>query len=168
MDCSKQILQYLDDKDIPYILYRHEPMLTIEACQEIQGVDWQTSAMCKNVFLANRQETQFYLLLLRHDRPYRTAIVSKLLGISRLSFAKPDKLLELLNLQPGAVNPFSLIFDPQSDIQLIIDKAALSSERLLFHPGVNHLSISLEKNDFLNKFLPGCNHQPKIITIPDE
>lgn len=168
MDCSKQILQYLDDRGIPYILYRHEPMLTIEACQEIQGVDWQISAMCKNVFLCNRQETQFYLLLLKHDRPYRTAIVSKLLGVSRLSFAKPDKLLGLLSLQPGAVNPLSLIFDPQSDIQLIVDSAVLSSQKLLFHPGVNHLSISLEKNDFVNKFLPSCNHPPKIITIPDE
>ena len=168
MDCSKQILQYLDDRRIPYILYRHEPMLTIEACQEIKGVDWQISAMCKNIFLCNRQETQFYLLLLKHDRPYRTAIVSKLLGISRLSFAKPDKLLQLLNLEPGAVNPMSLIFDPQSDIQLIIDNAVLSFGRLLFHPSVNHLSISMDRNDFLNNFLPGCNHQPKIITIPDE
>ena len=52
MDCSDQILKFLDGMHIPYILYRHEPMLTIEACQKIPGVDWDISAMCKNVFLS--------------------------------------------------------------------------------------------------------------------
>lgn len=167
MDCSKDILQYLDEMHIPFTLYRHEPMLTIEACQDIKGVDWKNSAMCKNVFLCNRQETQFYLLLLRHDRAFRTAVVSKLVGVSRLSFAKPDKLMQLLKLEPGAVNPLSLIFDTQNRIQLAVDESILSHQRLLFHPGVNHLSVSLTADDFLNKFLPGCRHRPNIITIPD-
>ena len=167
MDSSKQILLHLDETPIPYTLFEHEPMLTIEACQQIQGVDWQNSAMCKNVFLCNRQETQFYLLLLRHDRAFRTAVVSKLLGVSRLSFAKPDMLMQLLKLEPGAVNPLSLIFDTQNKIQLAVDDSILSHHKLLFHPGVNYLSVSMTSEDFFNKFLPGCGHRPNIITIPE-
>lgn len=167
MDNSKQILERLDELNIPFILYRHEPMLTIEACQQIEGVDWQNSAMCKNIFLCNRQETQYYLLLLRHDRAYRTSVVSKLLGTSRLSFSKPDMLMQLLKLQPGAVNPLSLIFDSHHKIQLAVDRSILSHQRLLFHPGVNHMSVSIKTEDFLRKFLPGCAHQPHMIDIPD-
>ena len=57
MDQSIEILSYLNGLGIPYTLFEHEPKETIEACQTIEGVNWSTSAMCKNVFLSNRQET---------------------------------------------------------------------------------------------------------------
>lgn len=166
MNQSKEIMRFLDALSLPYLLYRHEPMQTIEACQKIAGIDWETSAMCKNLFLCNRQESLFYLLLLQHDRPYKTAVVSKLLGVSRLSFARPETLLEYLKLEPGAVNPLSLIFDKDTKIQLAIDSVLLSNRRLLFHPGVNDMSVSLAAYDFLNLFLPACRHQPVVIDIP--
>ncbi len=168
MDRSEEVLSYLDQQAIPYMLYRHEPMLTIEACQRIHGVDWQQAAMCKNVFLCNRQQTAFYLLLLRHDRPFRTAVVSKLLGVSRLSFAPEDKLPQMLGLQAGAVSPLGLIFDTDHQIRLVVDDALTLPRRLLFHPCVNHLSVELDSDDFFGRFLPACGHTPQMIHIPEE
>ena len=168
MDRSHEVLQYLDQHAIPYTLYKHQPMMTIEECQHIQGVDWQQAAMCKNVFLCNRQQTAFYLLLLKHDRPFRTAVVSKLLGVSRLSFAPEDKLPQMLGLQPGAVSPLGLIFDSGHRVQLVVDDVLAKPQRLLFHPCVNHLSVELQADDFYHRFLPACGHAPTLITIPQE
>ena len=168
MDRSNEVLRYLEQLSIPYTLYRHQPMMTIEECQHIEGVDWQQAAMCKNVFLCNRQQTAFYLMLLSHDRPFRTAVVSKLLGVSRLSFAPEDRLPQMLGLQPGAVSPLGLIFDTQHQVQLVVDDALKQHQRLLFHPCVNHMSVELATDDFFTRFLPACGHAPALITIPQE
>ncbi|NLD51351.1 MAG: prolyl-tRNA synthetase associated domain-containing protein [Clostridiales bacterium] len=168
MDRSDEVLQHLQQLSIPYILYRHEPMLTIEACQHIEGVDWQQAAMCKNVFLCNRQQTAFYLMLLQHDRPFRTAVVSKLLGVSRLSFAPEDRLPQMLGLLPGAVSPLGLIFDTANQVRLVVDDVITQPQRLLFHPCVNHLTVELQTDDFFQRFLPATGHAPTMITLPQE
>lgn len=168
MDKSERILGFLRENGIPCTLYEHEPMLTIEQCQGIPGVDWKHAAMCKNVFLCNRQETAFYLVLLRHDRAFRTSVVSKLLGVSRLSFAKPQHLRQMLQLDPGAVNPLSLLFDTPPTVTLAVDDTLTKYQRLLFHPGVNWLSAELNTDDFLQRFLPAIDHRPVMLTIPED
>ena len=168
MDQSLEILTYLNGLGIPYTLFEHEPKETIKACQTIEGVNWSTSAMCKNVFLSNRQETQFYLILLRHDRPFKTALASKLLGVSRLSFARQELLPDILLLDPGAVNPLSLIFDRKGRIHLALDHELLRYECLLFHPGVNFKSVRMKSDDFFTVFLPACGHNASILTLSEE
>ncbi len=168
MNRSAEILHRLNELKLPYTLYEHEPKETIEACQSIEGVDWRISAMFKNVFLCNRQQTQYYLMLLRHDRPFRTAVVSRLLGVSRLSFAPQEKLPEMLSLDPGAVNPLSLMFDPEGRIRLVLDSDLMTHEILLFHPGVNFKSVALKRDDFLRIFLPAIRHEPIILTLPEQ
>ena len=168
MDKNEHIQHFLREAGIPFTLHEHEPMLTIKACQEIPGVNWERAAMCKNVFLCNRQETDFYLVLLRHDRSFRTSVVSKLLGVSRLSFAKSERLAQMLLVEPGAVNPLSLMFDQKQAVTLAVDDTLARYERLLFHPGVNWLSVELATLDFFNRFLPAVNHQPVLLTIPED
>lgn len=168
MNHSREILDYLDRLGIAYTLFEHEPKLSIEACQTIEGVDWSNSAMCKNVFLCNRQETSFYLMLLRHDLPFRTAQVSKLLDVSRLSFAKQELLPSMLKLDPGAVNPLSLMFDTNNTIRLVIDDQLKMHPYLLFHPGVNFLSVRIKSSDLFDVFLPACSHPPTLLTLPVE
>ncbi len=165
MNRSNEILQYLTDIGVHYTVFEHEPKLTIESCQTIEGVDWSRSAMCKNVFLSNRQETAFYLILLRHDLPFKTSVISKLLGVSRLSFAKQELLSGLLFLDPGAVNPFSLIFDTDRHIRLGVDEDLRRHEFLLFHPGVNTMSLRVKSDDFFDVFLPACGHKPDFLHI---
>ena len=60
----------LDRLGIGYAKLEHEAAPTIEACAEIErelGV-----LICKNLFLCNRQQTDFYLLLMPGDKPFKT------------------------------------------------------------------------------------------------
>lgn len=167
MDRSKDILAALSGMGIPYQLFEHEPKWTIEDCLNTPELDQAVATMPKNVFLCNRQQTAFYLLLSAPLRAFRTAVVSKLLGVSRLSFAPLDRLPRMLGLTQGAVSPLGLMFDKEQAVTLVIDDALLQYPRLWFHPGINTASVEMATSDFMNVFLPALGREPRIITIPN-
>ena len=168
MDRSAEVFAFLDGLRVPYRVYEHPPVASIEACQHIPGVDYGAAAMPKNIFLCNRQQTAFYLLLIRHSLSFRTAVVSKLLGVSRLSFAPEALLPEMLGLRPGAVSPLGLIFDADRRVRLVVDDQLLCCQRLLFHPCVNDRSVEMSAQDFVKVFLPAAGHDARLITIKEQ
>ena len=80
--------------NISFRSVQHSPASTIEACKEIEKE--LNAPFCKNLFLCNRQETEFFLLLMVEDKPFKTKDVSKTIGKARLSFGKEEKLFEFL------------------------------------------------------------------------
>lgn len=74
---EKEIKVYdlLDRLGIGYERTDHEEANTMEACNEIDRV--LDVIICKNLFLCNRQETQFYLLMMPGDKPFKTKDLSK-------------------------------------------------------------------------------------------
>ena len=62
----------LDELQIPYVRVDHEHADTIEACEAVEQVLGEK--ICKNLFLCNRQKTQFYLLMLEGERYSRRRI----------------------------------------------------------------------------------------------
>lgn len=84
---SKEVRVYdlLDKLGIEYKRADHPAAETMEACLEIEkelGVE-----ICKNLFLRNRQKTEFYLLMMPGSKPFKTKDITKQLGCARLSFA---------------------------------------------------------------------------------
>ncbi len=55
----------------------------------------------KNLFLCNRQKTQFYLLMLEGEKVFKTKDLSKQLGVARLSFADPADMEKYLVSPPA-------------------------------------------------------------------
>lgn len=67
-DKEIRVYDFLDSLGIAYKRVDHEAAMTMEACEEIdrtlsEGVE-KGVAICKNLFLCNRQATDFYLLLI--------------------------------------------------------------------------------------------------------
>ena len=85
--------------------------------------------------------------------------------MSRLSFGDADTLLNMLGVTPGAVNPLSLLFDPEHKIHLVIDADILQWERACMHPGVNTKSIAVSMDDFKTVILPKLGHEPVILAL---
>lgn len=168
MDRSAEILVWLDQAGIPYTLHRHEPKLTIEDCLMTPGLDPARATVPRNAFLCNRQQTEFFLMLLSPRQPFRTAVVSKLLGVSRLSFAPEDALQSLLGVTAGAVSPLGLLFDEEKRVRLVIDGALLAYASLWFHPCVNTQSVEMATRDFLNRFLPALGRDCALLDLPKE
>ena len=137
---EKEIRVYdlLDSLGVKYQRIDHEAAMTMEACEEIdrtlsQGEEDKVS-ICKNLFLCNRQETDFYLLLILGDKPFKTKYLSAQIGSSRLSFAKPEYMEKYLDITPGSVSVFGLMNDKEKKVRLLIDEDVLKDEYFACHP----------------------------------
>ena len=154
---------FLDKLEISYARVGHDAAETMEACAEIDtrlGVK-----MCKNLFLCNRQQTDFYLLLMPGDKPFKTKELSGQLGVARLSFASGEKMEEYLGLLPGSVSVMGLMNDGTRAVRLLIDADLLREERLGCHPCVNTASLNIAMRDILQKFLPATGHTYTAVTL---
>lgn len=164
LDREVRVYDLLDKLGIEYERTDHEEANTMEKCNEIDKI--LDTIICKNLFLCNRQQTEFYLLMMPGDKPFKTKYITKQLGCSRLSFAPSEKMLEYLDIKPGAVSIMGLMNDKDNKIQLVIDKPVVESETLGCHPCVCTLSLKFKTKDIVEKFLPAVHHEPIIVDLP--
>lgn len=146
----------LDSLGIEYERVDHEKAETMEACVEIDKA--LGTEMCKNLFLCNRQKTQFYLLLMPADKPFKTKELSAQLGCARLSFADADDMQKYLGITPGSVSVMGLMNDIESSVQLLVDREIAECEYLGCHPCVNTSSLKIKTKDVFEKFLKNVRH----------
>lgn len=158
-EVREQIMAWLDSRAIPYALYEHEQANTIDDCLKMPFIT-DGVTICKNVFLCNRQKTAYYLMLLKPDTPFRTAVVSKALGVSRLSFAPEEMLPEMLHLTAGSVSPLGLLFDREHRIALCYEKAVRETPGIAFHPCDNTATLIFTQDIFWQKVLPALGVSP--------
>lgn len=164
---EKEIRVYdlLDELGIEFERTDHEEANTMEACLEIDSI--LGTVICKNLFLCNRQKTDFYLLMMPGNKPFKTKDITKQIGCSRLSFAGAEDMEKYLNIKPGAVSIMGLMNDTECKVQLLIDKPVIESETLGCHPCVSTSSLKMKTKDVLEKFLPAVNHTPIIVDMPN-
>lgn len=156
----------LDRLKVAYWQVDHAPAETMEDCVAIDRALGAT--MCKNLFLCNRQKTDFYLLMMPGDKPFRTKELSAQLGTARLSFASAEHMLEYLDIYPGAVSVMGLANDREGLVQLLIDEDLLVSESIGVHPCVNTASLRLRIADLLDVVLPAIGHAPRVVRLTGE
>ena len=152
-----RVYDFLDNLGINYVRTDHEPAQTMEDCNRIDKV--LDVLICKNLFLCNRQKTAFYLLLMPGDKPFKTKELSSQINSVRLSFAGEDKMLEYLDIKPGAVSVMGLMNDKENNVKLLVDEDVLKDEYIGCHPCVNTSSIKLRTKDVFDRFLKAVNHE---------
>ena len=163
---DKEIRTYdlLDKLGIEYKRIDHEEAMTMEVCEEIDKALQAT--ICKNLFLCNRQETDFYLLMMPGDKKFKTKDLSKALGVSRLSFAKEEYMLKFLDITPGSVSVMGLMNDKEQKVRLVIDEDVLEGAEVGCHPCINTSSIKFATKDLLEKIIPAMNHDYTVVSLP--
>ena len=162
---EKRTYSFLDKLSIDYDRTDHpdEPATTMEACAKIDAI--LNVRICKNLFLCNRQKTNFYLLIMPGDKPFKTKELSKQMGISRLSFADEAFMLEFLDIHPASVSVLGLMNDHENRVQLVIDEDVLKEEYFGCHPCVNTSSIRFKTADLTEKVIPALNAEPIIVHL---
>ena len=169
-DCStrlpKEIRTYdlLDKLGVSYQRIDHEAAMTMEACAAIDAV--LDATICKNLLLCNRQCTTFYLLMIPGDKTFKTSVLSKQIGSSRLSFADAQYMEQYLDITPGSVSVLGLMNDHENHVQLLIDEDVLKGEFFGCHPCINTSSLRLRTADLMDKIIPAMGHEPRIVSLP--
>ena len=157
---------FLDHLGIPYFRTDHERADNMEACNIIDAVLGVT--ICKNLFLCNRQKTDFYLLMMPGDKKFKTKELSSQIHSARLSFADSDDMLRFLDIEPGAVSIMGLMNDKDRKVHLLIDQDVLKGEYLGCHPCVCTSSLKLRTKDVINVFLPATGHSFQTVQLTGE
>ena len=162
---EKEIRCYdlLDSLSVEYERIDHEPAMTMEICEEIDKTLGAT--ICKNLFLCNRQETDFYLLMMPGDKPFKTKDISAQIGSSRLSFAKPEHMEKYLDITPGSVSVLGLMNDKDGAVRLLIDEDVLEGEYIGCHPAINTSSLRIKTADMMEKVIPAMKHSPTMVKL---
>jgi Ala-tRNA(Pro) deacylase len=165
---AREIAVYdlLDALAIPYRHVAHDAAETMEACVEIDTR--LGTKMCKNLFLCNRQQTDFYLLMMPGDKPFKTKELSGQLGVARLSFASGERMEEYLGIKPGSVSVMGLMNDKTHTVRLLIDADLLAADEIGVHPCINTASLAVSRADILQRFLPFTGHTPTTVTLIGE
>ena len=158
--------ELLDSLKIEYQRIDHEPAMTMEACEEIDRT--LNAVICKNLLLCNRQKTRFFLLMLPGDKHFKTSVLSKEIGSSRLSFATAVDMETLLDITPGSVSVLGLMNDHEGKVELLMDAEVVKGEYFGCHPCINTSSLRLKMTDLLDKILPAIAHSPRLVTLAEE
>ena len=162
---AKEIRTYdfLDANHVWYERIDHEAAMTMEVCEEIDKA--LEATICKNLLLCNRQETQFYLLMLPGDKVFKTKNLSAQIGSSRLSFAKAEYMEKYLDITPGSLSVLGLMNDKDRMVRLLIDEDVLTGEYIGCHPCINTSSLRLRTKDLIEKIIPAMEHEPTIVKL---
>ena len=160
----EQLFSLLDELGIKTTTYDHEAVFTVEESskikQEIPG------GHTKNLFLKDKKGN-FFLIVAEGTASIALNSVHSLIGAKgRVSFGKPEALMELLGVKPGSVTAFAPMNDTQNKVSVIIDKPLLRYDMINCHPLTNEKTTTISQSDLL-AFLDHINHTPRIVQVSD-
>ena len=163
---EQRVYELLDRLAIDYQRIDHEAAMTMEACAEVDAA--LEAGICKNLLLCNRQCTDFYLLMMPGDKPFKTKELSAQIGSSRLSFAAPEYMERFLDITPGSLSVLGLMNDENNAVKLLIDEDLLKEEKIGMHPCINTSSLRLATRDLLEIILPAVHHTYQTVRLGAE
>jgi Ala-tRNA(Pro) deacylase len=158
-----ELFAQLDQLDIEHSTVEHPPFFTVE-----EGRPWHDKipgVHCKNLFIKDRKGG-IWLVVMPADKRADLALLEKILGAPRFSFARAELLQEVLELTPGSVTPFGLINDRQRRVSVVLDEEMLDAEWVNVHPLHNAASTTLRAADLL-RFVRALGYDPIIVRMPE-
>lgn len=158
-----QLLERLHTLGIKVNTVEHAPLFTVEESIDLRGDI--PGIHSKNLFLKCKKG-RLWLVVARENAAINLKRLHATIGSGRLSFGKPDLLMEVLGVPPGSVTPFALINDLDLRVSVVLDIEMMAHELLNFHPLVNNATTAITSADLL-KFISDCGHEPTILSLSD-
>lgn len=161
MSKRARVIKYLEEHLIPYEIYEHPPVPTVEeALPYWKDID---AAHCKNLFFRNHKGNKHYLVILDHRRQLNIRDLEQRLKQGKISFASPHRMEKYLGLNAGSVSAFGIINDHENHVHLFIDAKLQSADRISFHPNENNATLVISFSSFM-KFLESSGNSYEFIT----
>lgn len=159
------LLARLADLGIAAPTVDHPPLYTVAESQALRGEI--AGAHSKNLFLKDRKDALFLVVALEDATIDLKRIHERIGASGKVSFGKPELLMEVLGVEPGSVTPFGAINDTGGRVQVVLDAALMQAATLNFHPLVNTATTSIGRDDLV-RFLAAVGHPPRILAVSQE
>ena len=163
-ELQQKVYETLEALKIPFERVDTEEAITMEDCISIDArLDMKT---VKTLFLCNRQQTEFYLLVMPGDKTFHTKDFSKAMGISRVSFAPQERMEELLGTRIGATTVFSCLWEKARDVHIVFDREVFEEEWYGCSDGTTTGYMKLRMEDLCRKVMPYAGREVKSVELP--
>ncbi len=159
---SDDLFAFLDSLGIAHTTKRHEPVFTV--AESVSLRDEIPGGHTKNLFVKDKKDN-FFLLTVEENATVDLKTVHQIIGAaSKVSFGKPEKLMEYLGVIPGAVTAFGVINDTERNVTIIIDEDLMRDDIINCHPLSNDATTSIASRDLL-RFIEATGHQPLVLKV---
>ena len=159
-----ELMEFLSKHDIACERHEHDPVYTVEDVRRL--VPKLPGVRTKNLFVRDSKGRRHLLIVTADDKRVSLGRLAAMLGLSKLSFASPERLKRHLAVEPGAVSILGLIHDSNHEVELVVDKTLWANDLLQFHPLVNTSTVVISKTA-LERFLKATGHEAKRIDVPE-
>jgi Ala-tRNA(Pro) deacylase len=157
-----ELLAFLESLGLSVSTVRHPPLFTVAESQSLRGEI--AGGHTKNLFLKDKKGA-YFLVTVEEEAVVDLKTIHNLIGASgRVSFGKPDMLMELLGVVPGAVTVFGAVNDTEGRVKIVLDEGLMREETINAHPLTNEATTSIRSGDLL-AFLRATGHEPHILKV---
>ena len=156
------LFAFLDSLGIETTTVTHPPLFTVAQSQALRGAI--PGSHTKNLFLKDKKDN-FFLLTVDEEASVDLKSVHQAIGAaSRVSFGKPEALMELLGVAPGSVTAFGAINDTGLRVRIVLDAPLLDHGLVNAHPLTNEATTSIMVDDLL-AFARATGHEPHVLKV---
>jgi Ala-tRNA(Pro) deacylase len=161
----EELIAYLDSLGIETSTKDHPPVFTVEESKALR--DAIPGGHTKNLFLKDKKG-RYFLLTVGEDAGIDLKTIHTVIGASgRLSFGKPDAMMEYLGVIPGAVTAFGVINDIGHAVTLIFDASLMAHDTINSHPLTNDATTSIRSAD-MKRFVEATGHEAHVLKLATE
>ncbi len=156
------LMAFLDGLGIRTRTVDHPPLYTVEQSQALRGEI--AGAHTKNLFVKDKKG-RYFLLTVGEEAEVDLKTVHQLIGASgRVSFGKPEALMDLLGVQPGAVTALGVFNDVGGLVTLVLDASLMQNEIVNCHPLTNDATTTIASKDLV-RFAEATGHAPLVLNL---
>ncbi|WP_313194782.1 prolyl-tRNA synthetase associated domain-containing protein [Shinella zoogloeoides] len=159
---DKDLFQFLDGLGIAHTTKEHAPVFTV--AESVALRDEIPGGHTKNLFVKDKKDNYFLMTVEEHATVDLKTIHSVIGAASRVSFGKPEKLMEYLGVIPGAVTAFGVFNDAGKNVKIIIDEDLMAFDTINCHPLRNDATTSIGSKDLL-RFIEATGHEPLVLKV---
>lgn len=156
-----QLFAYLAEMGIVTRTVEHPPLFTVADSAEVEHK--LPGGHTKNLFLKDAK-ANLYLIVAQSSTPIDLKRLPATINSHRLSFGKPELLMEVLGVSPGSVTAFSVINDHTQRVTVIIDAKLMHQPSVNCHPLENTATTNIARDDLL-RFIRATGHEPRIADL---
>jgi Ala-tRNA(Pro) deacylase len=158
------LFAFLDSLQIHHTTKTHPPVFTVSESESLR--DEIPGGHTKNLFVKDKKD-QYFVLTVEERASVDLKTVHKVIGASsRVSFGRPEKMMEYLGVIPGSVTVFGAINDTDRNVTFVLDEDLMKHEIINGHPLSNDATTSIGREDLI-RFLEATGHTPLVLKVSD-
>ncbi len=161
---AQDLFALLDSLGIEHKTLEHEPVFTVAESESLR--DRIPGGHTKNLFVKDKKD-QYFVLTVEENAVVDLKTVHKTIDASsRVSFGKPEKMLEYLGVIPGSVTVFGAINDTDHNVTFVLDSELMRNDLINGHPLSNDATTTIGRDDLV-RFLEATGHTPLILKVTE-